>query len=99
MLATLVDTYVDGIRNGVVPCIENAVTSMAVMENSRNVEEALAQYKNAMAQLALPTPDDKTLSDAHGVALKEAVKYFVSRAVFDNDHGFQNDLNVSMKPC
>lgn len=67
---------------------------MALMENSRNVEGALKQYKTAMVQLVLPTPDDKTFRDAHGVATKEAIKYFVDRAFFDKDLSFQTDLNV-----
>ena len=91
------ETYVDAIRKGAIPCVENAVTAMAEKENRRIVEEALALYKKAMAQLSLPTPDDKTLSDAHGVALEESVKYFVTRAIFDKNQLFQRELNVSVK--
>ncbi len=97
VLAALVETYVDCIRRGAAPCIENAITSMAVMENSRNVEEALQQYRTAMGQLKLPTQDDKTFFYEHGVAMKEAIKYFVGKAIFDKDHHFQTNLNVSVK--
>ena len=95
VLASLVSSYVDSIRNGVVPCIENAVTSMAATENSRVIEEAIQIYRARMERVVMPTPDDATLSDAQGLAMDEAINHFAERAIFDSDQKFQNKLNVS----
>ena len=96
VLVALASAYVETIRDGKMPCIENAVISMAVIENSRAVEEGLALYNLAMSHsVVMPTPDDKTLTDAHMAALKDAIKLFLTKAVFDSSHEYQETLNVS----
>lgn len=97
MFAVLVTTYVEAIRSGAVPCVEDAIKSLALVENSKAVESALNVYDNEMQSgLKLPTPDDKTLNDHHFSCLQKAVKYFLSKAVMDEDNKFQKELNVSI---
>ena len=97
VLAALATAYVETIASGKVPCIESAVLSMAAIENSRAVEEGLEAYRQIMEQtVVMPTPDDKTLTDAHIGALKEAVKLFLEKAVFDSNHEYQETMNVSV---
>ena len=63
--ASLVTTYVDSIRSGKVPCVENAVTSMAIIENSQAVEECTAMYNQMMQTgINMPTKDDKVCAYA-----------------------------------
>ncbi len=95
VLASLATSYVEAIRSGVVPCIENAVVTMATIENAKAVEAALDLYKNLMSErVAMPTPNEETLTAAHNVTLKETVQHFLSKAVFDSDHAYQEELNV-----
>ncbi|KAK2107065.1 hypothetical protein P7K49_016579 [Saguinus oedipus] len=49
-LRTLVVTYVDIINSGAVPCLENAVTTLAQLENSAAVQKAADHYSQQMAQ-------------------------------------------------
>ncbi|ELK38650.1 Guanylate-binding protein 6 [Myotis davidii] len=49
-LRTLVVTYVDAISSGAVPCLENAVTTLAQLENSGAVQKAANHYSEQMAQ-------------------------------------------------
>ncbi len=95
MLASLVTIYIDSIRKGVALCISNAELAIAKAENIPVMEEAIQIYRTRMESVVMPTPDDTTLSDAHGLAMNEAVEYFAERAIFDSDHKFQNKLNVS----
>ncbi|XP_015264865.1 PREDICTED: guanylate-binding protein 1-like [Gekko japonicus] len=65
LLANLVETYVDTIRSGGVPCMENAVLALAQIENSAAVLEATGRYMELMDQkLELPT---ETLQDLLGI--------------------------------
>lgn len=94
MLASLASAYVEAIGKDGMPCIENAVISMAAKENTRAVEEGIALYKSHMMRVAMPTPDDNTLTEAHLAALQEAVKLFLEKSIFDTDQEYQESLNV-----
>ena len=55
-LGTLVQTYVNAINSGTVPCLENAVTTLAQRENSIAVQKAADHYSEQMAQrMRLPS--------------------------------------------
>ena len=49
-LGTLVVTYVDAINSGSVPCLENAVTTLAQLENSAVVQKAVDHYSEKTTQ-------------------------------------------------
>ena len=92
VFAALVTTYVDAIRNGAVPCVENAIKSLALIENSKAVETAIQLYHKEMGcGIKLPTKDDKTLNDYHFNCLQNAVKHFLEKAVMDEDNEFQRN--------
>ncbi|XP_054855242.1 guanylate-binding protein 1-like isoform X3 [Eublepharis macularius] len=87
MLAKLVETYVDTICSGGVPCVENAVESLARMENSAALNEAIARYVELMEQkVKLPTETLQELLDMHAESETEALNVFMDRA-FRNDIG------------
>ena len=95
VFAVLVTTYVDAIRNGAVPCVENAIKSLALIENSRAVEAGVQLYtKDMECGIKLPTKDDQTLNNHHFNCLQKALKYFLDKAVMDEENQFQKDLNV-----
>lgn len=43
-------TYVDAINTGAVPCLENAITTLAQRENSVAVQKAADHYSEQMGQ-------------------------------------------------
>ena len=57
VFTVLVTTYVDAIRNGAVPCVENAIKSLALVENKKAVDAALQLYNNEMGHNINHTDD------------------------------------------
>ncbi|KAL3836665.1 hypothetical protein ACJMK2_022087 [Sinanodonta woodiana] len=97
MFGTLVRSYVDAIRNGSVPCVEDALTTMAELENRKLVERCREIYiKEMEVILTLPTPDEKTLLDAHQQCMKKAADYFLEKRIYDLDEKFQTEANAKI---
>ena len=94
-LGKLVVTYVDTINNGAVPCLENAVTSLAHLENSAAVQKAANHYSEKMTQqLSLPTDTFQELLEVHAACEKEAIAIFMERSFKDDKRMFQKKLVV-----
>ncbi|XP_032157903.1 guanylate-binding protein 6-like [Mustela erminea] len=92
-LKTLVVTYVDTINTGAVPCLENAVTTLAQLENSEAVQKAANHYSEQMSQrLALPTDTLQELLDVHADCEKEAIEVFMKHSFKDDKQEFQKSL-------
>ncbi|XP_069862423.1 guanylate-binding protein 7-like [Dipodomys merriami] len=92
-LGTLVETYVNAINSGAVPCLENAVTTLAQRENSAAVQKAADHYSQHMAQkLRLPTEDLQELLDVHVACEREAIAVFMELSFKDDKWEFQQDL-------
>ncbi|XP_004841369.1 guanylate-binding protein 4 [Heterocephalus glaber] len=92
-LGTLVETYVKAINSGVVPCLENAVTTLAQRENSAAVQKAANHYSEQMAQrVRFPTDSLQELLDEHTACEKEAIKVFMEWSFKDENQEFQKQL-------
>ncbi|XP_052493084.1 guanylate-binding protein 6-like [Budorcas taxicolor] len=92
-LRTLVVTYVDTINTGAVPCLENAVTTLAQLENSAAVQKAADHYSEQMAQrLSLPTETLQELLEVHAACEREAIAIFMESSFKDKDQEFQRGL-------
>ncbi|CAO2600252.1 Guanylate-binding protein 7 [Lemmus lemmus] len=97
-LATLAMTYVDAINSGAVPCLENAVTTLAQRENSIAVQKATDHYTEQMAQLLrLPTDTLQELLNVHTACEKEAIAVFMEHSFKDENQQFQKNLVVSIE--
>ncbi|XP_055484312.1 guanylate-binding protein 4-like isoform X1 [Psammomys obesus] len=97
-LATLVTTYVDAINSGTVPCLENAVTTLAERENSIAVQKAADHYSEQMAQLVrLPTDTLQELLNVHAACQKEAIAVFMEHSFKDENQQFQKNLVVTIE--
>ncbi|XP_054855524.1 guanylate-binding protein 1-like [Eublepharis macularius] len=93
LLANLVETYVDTIRSGGVPCMENAVLALAQIENSAAVLDATARYEELMDQkLQLPTETLQELLGIHAKCEDGALQVFMARAFKDDKQQFQAEL-------
>ncbi|XP_077192876.1 guanylate-binding protein 1-like [Paroedura picta] len=98
LLANLAVTYVDCIRSGTVPCIENAVLALAQIENSAAVQEAIKRYEETNERLLkLPTETLEELLKAHSQCEKEAIKVFMARAFNDKGQQYQKQLGMMLE--
>ncbi|XP_058159191.1 guanylate-binding protein 6-like isoform X3 [Dasypus novemcinctus] len=92
-LGTLVVTYVDTINSGEVPCLENAVTTLAQRENSVAVQKAADHYSEQMAQrVKLPTDTLQELLDVHMGCETEAIAIFMDYSFKDDKQEFYKEL-------
>ncbi|KAM8791744.1 LOW QUALITY PROTEIN: guanylate-binding protein 6-like [Rhynchonycteris naso] len=97
-LGTLVVTYVGAINSGAVPCLENAVTTMAQIENSAAMQKAVEHYSEHMAQrVRLPTDTLQELLDLHAACEKEAIAMFMVNSFKDENQEFQKNLVKTLK--
>ncbi|XP_040603486.1 LOW QUALITY PROTEIN: guanylate-binding protein 6 [Mesocricetus auratus] len=92
-LGTLVTTYVEAINSGAVPCLDDAVTTLAQRENSAAVQKAADHYSEQMAQrLRLPTDTLQELLGEHTACEKEAIAVFMEHSFKDENQQFQKKL-------
>ncbi|KAG7458994.1 hypothetical protein MATL_G00226520 [Megalops atlanticus] len=98
MLTNLVVTYMDAIRGGQMPCLENAVLALSQIENSAAVEKSQALYRQLLGErVVLPTETQEELSSVHEGCLKEALQLFMARSFKDVDQLFQKELMERIK--
>ncbi|XP_008063588.1 guanylate-binding protein 4-like [Carlito syrichta] len=97
-LGTLVVTYVDAIHSGGVPCLENAVATLALLENSAAVQKATNHYSQQMVQqLRLPTDTLQELLNLHAACEKEAVEIFMAHSFKDDKREFHKELVTTIE--
>ncbi|XP_040607609.1 guanylate-binding protein 4 [Mesocricetus auratus] len=97
-LGILAHTYVDAIKNGTVPCLENAVYTLAERENSIAVQKAADHYNEQMTQqVRLPTDTLQELLDIHAVCEKKAIAVFMDHSFKDYQQKFQEKLVATIK--
>ncbi|XP_035282074.1 guanylate-binding protein 1-like isoform X2 [Anguilla anguilla] len=84
MLGHLAKTYVDTIARGDVPCLENAVLTMAQIENEAARRDALKEYQEGMGALRFPV-DMEQMSQQHRRWDSQATKTFMGRSFKDED--------------
>ena len=77
----------ESLINGHFPCIDEALTLMAMQENELAVKETVSMFEKAIKSLGLPLPDDFELKSKQ--FQKDALKYFRTKAVLDDKNVFQ----------
>ncbi|KAL0201273.1 hypothetical protein M9458_004460, partial [Cirrhinus mrigala] len=95
-LGNLAEVYVEAIRSGKVPCLENAVVSLAKIQNVRAMEEALQFYMTEMFSMAQLPMLPEELSNIHKTAEKKAIEVFITMSFNDNDQIYQKELMGKM---
>ncbi|XP_058274894.1 guanylate-binding protein 1-like [Hemibagrus wyckioides] len=84
MFGHLVQTYVQTISSGKVPCLENAVVAMATIENEAAVQEGFKLYKSEMEQVKRTFPlSFNEISDKHQRISNMACSEFMKRSFKD----------------
>ncbi|XP_070261644.1 guanylate-binding protein 4-like isoform X2 [Myotis yumanensis] len=97
-LGTLAKAYVDTIKSGAVPCLENAVITLAEHENSVAMQKAANHYRQQMAQrVSFPTDTLQELLGLHTACEKEAIAIFMEHSFKDDNQAFQKKLEDIIK--
>uniref|UniRef100_A0A7N4UZ40 GB1/RHD3-type G domain-containing protein n=1 Tax=Sarcophilus harrisii TaxID=9305 RepID=A0A7N4UZ40_SARHA len=92
-LGKLLETYVKTISSGDIPCLENAVLSLAQIENSAAVQKAAEHYVALMAlKVNFPTETLQDLLSLHTLCEKEALSIFMKHSFKDENQKFQKEL-------
>ncbi|XP_058604769.1 guanylate-binding protein 1-like [Onychostoma macrolepis] len=91
-LGNLAEVYVEAIRSGNVPCLENAVVSLAKIQNVRAADEALQCYMTELFNLVQLPMNPEELSNIHTVTEKKAIDVFITVSFNDNDQIYQQEL-------
>uniref|UniRef100_A0A8C7Q496 GB1/RHD3-type G domain-containing protein n=1 Tax=Oncorhynchus mykiss TaxID=8022 RepID=A0A8C7Q496_ONCMY len=98
MLGNLTEMYVDMIRSGQVPCLDNAVVALAQIENSSALEKAKAYYQQSMAKMVVfPTETQQQLSMVHASMEREAVAIFMNSSFKDEEQKYQKELMKALQ--
>uniref|UniRef100_A0A3B1K5U9 GB1/RHD3-type G domain-containing protein n=1 Tax=Astyanax mexicanus TaxID=7994 RepID=A0A3B1K5U9_ASTMX len=86
MFSHLVRLYVETISSGNMPCLENAVVTLAQIENQAAVQEGLKVYQSGMAQVrsSFPVSADDIL-DEHQKWSQMATTEFMKRSFQDQE--------------
>ncbi|RXN12691.1 guanylate-binding 1-like protein [Labeo rohita] len=93
VLGHLAKTYVDTISSGSVPCLENAVIAMAMIENEAAVKVGLQVYKSGMEKLKVSFPLElKAVSSKHQHLSSTATQAFIKRSFRDTDGKYLKSL-------
>ncbi|XP_051855998.1 guanylate-binding protein 7-like [Antechinus flavipes] len=92
-LGKLLETYVRTISSGDVPCLENAVLSLAQTENPAAVQKAAKHYMEQMAlKVDFPTESLQDLLSVHTECEKEALSIFMKHSFKDENQKYQKEL-------
>ncbi|RXN38756.1 guanylate-binding 1-like protein [Labeo rohita] len=93
VLGHLAKTYVDTISSGSVPCLENAVIAMAVIENEAAVKVGLQVYQSGMEKLKDSFPLElKAVSSKHQDLSSTATQAFMKRSFRDTEGEYLKSL-------
>jgi hypothetical protein len=78
MMATLAESYVASINNGVVPNIENAWSYICKSECHKAIEESMQRFETFLKDMIVPKIpiDDDELKECYQEAKKEALSLF-----------------------
>ncbi|XP_026639937.1 guanylate-binding protein 1-like [Microtus ochrogaster] len=94
-LQSLVVTYVNAICSGEVPCMEDAVLTLAQIENSAAMQKAIEQYEERVNnKVQLPTETLQELLDLLRPIESEAIAVFTKNSFKDIDQKFQEELGA-----
>ncbi|XP_043431456.1 guanylate-binding protein 5-like isoform X3 [Prionailurus bengalensis] len=97
-LKSLVQTCVNAISRGNLPCMENSVVALAQIKNSAAVKKAIAHYDQQMDQkVQLPTETLSELLDLHWACEREAIEIFMKNSFKDVNQKFQKQLETLLE--
>uniref|UniRef100_A0A673M842 GB1/RHD3-type G domain-containing protein n=1 Tax=Sinocyclocheilus rhinocerous TaxID=307959 RepID=A0A673M842_9TELE len=94
VLGHLAKTYVDTISSGAVPCLENAVIAMAMIENEAAFQEGFEVYQSGMEKLKNSFPLElNEITLEHQCFSLMATQTFMKRSFRDSDGKYLETIN------
>ena len=84
MFVQMAASYVEAIRNNVIPCIQNTVDSIARTQNEKAREDAGQIYDSHWEKISLPIKASDVQA-IHSRAQEDAVNKFLSKSMLDKD--------------
>ncbi|XP_053307640.1 guanylate-binding protein 1-like [Spea bombifrons] len=97
MLGSLATSYVESIKNGSIPCMENAVLSLATVENTAATKEGLSIYMDKMSQGDIVFPmEQEDFLKLHSDCENMAVEAFLKRSFKDDKREYQTKLMIDL---
>ncbi|XP_073426779.1 guanylate-binding protein 3-like [Dendrobates tinctorius] len=93
-LGDLAVSYVEAIRSGSIPSLENAVLALTKLENSRAIVEALSKYEEMMSQNTskFPTETCEDFLNLDKACQSEALNVFMKLSFKDENQEYQGKL-------
>ncbi|KAG9463473.1 hypothetical protein GDO78_021651 [Eleutherodactylus coqui] len=93
-LGDIAVSYVESIRSGSIPSIENAVLGLSKAENSRAVHEALSKYDKLMDQIVskFPTETQEEFFNLEMECHSEVLEVFMKLSFRDENQEYQEKL-------
>ncbi|XP_053390931.1 guanylate-binding protein 1-like [Mercenaria mercenaria] len=85
MLASLVETYVEAIRNGAIPDVDDAIMIVANIENERMADEAVEKFKSMLGKIKLPVLHTNDFEQLFRDMQKSALAQFRLESVFKSE--------------
>ncbi|KAG9463590.1 hypothetical protein GDO78_021456 [Eleutherodactylus coqui] len=97
-LGDIAISYVDSIRSGSIPSIENAVLGLSKAENSRAIQEALSKYDKLMDEIVskFPTETQEEFFNLEKKCHSEALEVFMKLSFRDENQEYQEKLLEQM---
>ncbi|XP_075763804.1 guanylate-binding protein 1-like [Pelodiscus sinensis] len=96
MFGLLAQSYVETIMSGKVPCLDDAVTSIAAKQNEAAVREGLALYVAQMEEQVTFPAEVAALFETHGACERAALQLFMQQSFKDEDQKFQEQLATAI---
>lgn len=95
VFASLVETYVNAVKDGGVPDVDDAMMVVAKLENERLSKNFIQQFQNQLDQVQLPQLKTKDFNDRFHQYKEQTLANFRNEAMFDAEK-FEQRMNVSL---
>ncbi|KAM4652199.1 guanylate-binding protein 1-like, partial [Discoglossus pictus] len=88
----LVQTYVNAIQNGEVPCMEHAILPIAEVAIKQALNEGLNRFKSQMGSRTILPLDSEEFSSVFRACESDSLKAFMKRCLKDENQTYQRIL-------
>ncbi|XP_053388179.1 guanylate-binding protein 2-like [Mercenaria mercenaria] len=95
MFEVLTTQYVEALKHGAVPDVDDAFTAVAKIENARVAAEALEIFESQIKSVKLPIPT-ATLRDLYKNAQQQALDFLNPKVVHDGKNTCKNEAKMKM---
>jgi hypothetical protein len=94
VLVELLGAYIKAIKDGKVPCIDDALTVMSKEENEKHAKDAIDTFRVDLGKLHLPVGNKAELLKKTFEIQTSALKNINSKLLFDDDHSVEMSVKV-----